>query len=61
MSPMTQDNLAQIPPVAPVQPSIPDRKQSDRSLADLIDFICRDARQNTSHYLIRSNTSHDGE
>ncbi|MGB7343938.1 MAG: hypothetical protein WBD20_06980 [Pirellulaceae bacterium] len=32
-----------------------------QSLADLMAEICQDAGTETAHYLLRSNTSHDGE
>ena len=32
-----------------------------RGLADLVHLICKDAKSETVHYLLRSNTSQDGE
>ena len=32
-----------------------------RPLEKIVRAICEDAREGTSHYLLRSNTSHDGE
>ncbi len=43
------------------EPTAEPAKESKRSLADLAKQIRQDASQDTLAYLLRSNTSHDGE